>query len=166
MKRVVGLCEWVTSACGVVSTLLIALIAVPMIYDVVMRSWGRPTVWVYEVTTYLLVAATFLSNAYTFRDGKHFRATFLITALPRLEPFLSRFALAITIAFGAIVCFSGSRFALEAFRDGQRSATLLHVPLYLPRLAIPVGAFALTLQAIAQLLSSRFAAGRAVNMPE
>jgi C4-dicarboxylate transporter DctQ subunit len=166
MKRVVRLCEWLTSACGAVSTLLIALIAVPMIYDVIMRSWGRPTIWAYEVTTYFLVAATFLANAYTFRDEKHFRATFLITAFPRLAPFLNRFALATTIAFGAIVSFSGSRFALEAFWEGQRSATLLHVPLYLTRLAIPVGAFALTLQAIGQLLSSNFAPGRAADMPE
>jgi C4-dicarboxylate transporter DctQ subunit len=164
MKCAVRLCGWATNACGAVSTLLIALIAAPMIYDVVLRSWGRPTIWAYEVTTYLLVAATFVANAYTFRDGKHFQATFLMKAVPRLEPVLNRFALAMTIAFGAIVCFSGSRFALEAYWDGQRSATLLQVPLFIPRLAIPIGALALILQATAQLLSNDFTAGHDVEM--
>jgi C4-dicarboxylate transporter, DctQ subunit len=158
MKRVARVLQPATNVFGLVSTLLISLIAIPMIYDVALRTWGRPTVWVYEVTTYILLAGTFLANAQTLRDGKHFQVTFLLKSFPVAAPFLKRFAMAATVLFGFVVFYSGAKYALEALVEGQRSATILHVPLFWPRLAIPVGALGLIFQSLAALLTGEFPA--------
>jgi C4-dicarboxylate transporter, DctQ subunit len=136
---------------SIVSIALISLLAFPIIYDVVLRSAGRPTIWAFEVTTYALIAGTFLANAHALRDGSHFRVTFLVDTFPNLKPYLDRFALLASLLFGAILAASGFDFVQEAFVDNLRSPTLLHVPLYLPRLAIPIGAISLMLQAAINL---------------
>jgi C4-dicarboxylate transporter DctQ subunit len=139
---------------SIVSIGLISLLAFPIIYDVVLRSAGHPTIWAFEITTYALIAGTFLANAHALRDGSHFRVTFLIDTFPRLKPYLDRFALIASLLFGAVLAVSGFDFVQEAFVDNLRSPTLLHVPLYLPRLAIPLGAISLMVQAAINLCIS------------
>jgi C4-dicarboxylate transporter DctQ subunit len=136
---------------SVTSIFLISLLAFPILYDVVLRSAGRPTIWAFEITTYALIAGTFLANAHALRDGSHFRVTFLVDTFPRLKPYLDRFALIASLLFGAVLAVSGFDFVQEAFVANLRSPTLLHVPLYLPRLAIPLGAISLMIQAAINL---------------
>lgn len=56
-----------------ISIAIISLLTFPMIYDVILRTAGHPTIWAFEITTYALIAGTFLANAHTLREGKHFR---------------------------------------------------------------------------------------------
>jgi C4-dicarboxylate transporter DctQ subunit len=147
----VSVLKGVSRCFSIISIALISLLAFPMIYDVVLRSAGHPTIWAFEMTTYALIAGTFLANAHALRDGSHFRVTFLITTFPKLAPHLERLSLIATLLFGAVLAVSGFDFVQEAFTNNLRSPTLLHVPLYLPRLAIPLGAISLMAQAAVNL---------------
>ena len=142
MTAALGIMRALSRLLTIVSIGLISLLAFPIIYDVVLRSAGHPTIWAFETTTYALIAGTFLANAHALRDGSHFRVTFMIGTFPNLKPYLDRFALLGSLVFGAALAVSGFDFVREAFVKGLRSPTLLHIPLYLPRLAIPPGAAA------------------------
>jgi C4-dicarboxylate transporter DctQ subunit len=154
--QVARILQYASRALSIISIALISLLAFPMIYDVILRTAGHPTIWAFEMTTYALIAGTFLANAHALREGSHFRVTFLVETFPRLAPYLERFSLIVTLLFGAVLAVSGFEFVQEAFVNNLRSPTLLHVPLYLPRLAIPVGAVSLMIQAMINLMTNNF----------
>lgn len=139
-----------------ISVSIISLLAFPMIYDVVMRTAKHPTIWAFEVTTYALIAATFLANAYALGSGRHFRVTFILKIYPAHALLFNRFAYATTFLFGLVLFVAGSEYAYFAYTADQHSATLLSVPLYLPRAAIPLGAISLMAQALINLLTNQY----------
>jgi C4-dicarboxylate transporter DctQ subunit len=157
MRKLVVVLESFGRLLGWISVGIISLLAFPMVYDVVMRTSGHPTIWAYELTIYALIAATFFANADALREGRHFRVTALLRGAPGRVLFLNRLANAMTLGFGLILFAAGSEFAYAAFANKQHSATLLFVPLYYPRLAIPVGALGLAAQALANLVRDEYA---------
>ena len=62
---------------GWVGIAIVGLLPFPIAYDAVARSFGHPTLWVFETTLYVLVAAAFLANGMTLAGGAHFRITML-----------------------------------------------------------------------------------------
>lgn len=156
MTLVVASLERICRVLTWISIGIISLLAFPMIYDVIVRTMGQPTIWAYEITTYALIAGTFLANAHALRDGKHFRVTFLLKSAPQLAWFLNRFALSVTLLFGLILTVAGWEYVQQAYSTNLHSPTLLNIPLYLPRLAIPLGGLSLTAQATINLLTGRY----------
>lgn len=147
-----------------IATAIVALLAFPICYDVIARSLGYPTIWVFETTLYALGASAFLANATTLKTGAHFRITLLGKVLPRFRPYLDGFALLVTLAFGLLLLVAGTGYAWESFSRGIESATLLSVPLYIPQSEIALGGFALTLQSVAILLSGEGMAAVRVDL--
>src|SRR6478735_5085346 len=139
-----------------ISVGIISLLAFPMIYDVIMRTAKHPTIWAFEVTTYALIVATFLANAYALGSGNHFRVTFILKIYPAHALLFNRFAYGTTFLFGLVLFVAGWEYAYVAYAADQHSATLLSVPLYLPRAAIPLGAISLMAQALVNLLTNEY----------
>ena len=166
MTRVVRLLELFGAGFGWVSVGIIGLLALPMIYDVVLRTFGHPTIWAFEITTYALIAGTFLANAHALRSGRHFRVTFLLKAFPRVRGCLNYFSAIATLLFGLLIIAAGGIFVQHAFITHLRSPTLLNTPLYLPELAIPLGGVSLTMQALVSLLTGHFSDLDDVGMQE
>jgi C4-dicarboxylate transporter DctQ subunit len=157
MKKLVAVLESLGRLLGWISVGIISLLAFPMVYDVALRTAGHPTIWAYELTIYALIAATFFANADALREGRHFRVTALLRGSPGRVLFLNRLANAVTLGFGLILFAAGSEFAYAAFAHKQHSATLLFLPLYYPRFAIPAGALGLAAQALANLVKDEHA---------
>lgn len=156
MTSVVAILDRTCRALSWISIAIISLLAFPMIYDVILRTIGRPTIWAYEITTYALIAGTFLANAHALRDGKHFRVTFLMKSYPQLTWILNRFALSVTFLFGLVLTIAGWQYVMQAYSTDLHSPTLLNTPLFLPRLAIPLGGLTLTMQAAINLITGRY----------
>jgi TRAP-type C4-dicarboxylate transport system permease small subunit len=55
-----------------------------------------------------------------------------------------------------VLFVAGWEYAYVAYAADQHSATLLSVPLYLPRAAIPLGAISLMAQALVNLLTNEY----------
>ena len=144
--------ERLGQALGLAAIAVIALLAFPIFYDALARKVGVPTVWVFEVSQYALIAGMFLANAYALRHGNHFRVELLLTLLPRHGRRLDDQALGVTLVFGAIVAIGGGILVHYSYTNGIRSASLLNTPLYLPQSTIPLGGLALVLQAAAMLI--------------
>jgi C4-dicarboxylate transporter DctQ subunit len=152
LTKLADYCDRIGHLMGAVSVCIISLLALPMVYDVVMRTAGHPTIWAYEMTTYALITATFLANALAFNEGRHFRVTVLLRRSHRTAILLERFSNVVVLGFALLLFVSGWEFAAAAYRIDQHSATLLSMPLYIPRSVVPLGASGLTLQALSKLI--------------
>lgn len=132
---------WAAAVAIVVMTLSVT-------YEVISRyAIGRPTIWVTEVSSYLLVGVAFLGAAWTLREDGHIRMELLGEAGGPRGRRLSDLAMfAVAGAVAAALFWSGWRMTLSSHAFGWRSSSLLATPLWIPQALIPLGAAALFLQ--------------------
>jgi C4-dicarboxylate transporter DctQ subunit len=136
-----------------VSVTLVALLALPITYDAVMRMTGHPTIWVFQITLYAFMAAGFLANPAAMKSGAHFRVTILHKLFPHLRRALDVFALLMTLLFSVILIGAGAYFVRYSWINNIFSDSLFEVPLWIPQLALPLGGLGLFLQTLAMLIS-------------
>lgn len=135
------------------SVAIVMFLAFPVAYDAVMRSFGRPTIWAFEVTLYMLIAGGLLANAVALETGAHFRVTLLVTLFPSWRRALNIFSLSMTLLFSVIIFCAGCYFVWYSWSNNILSNSLLEVPLFIPQLALPLGGLALFLQALILLIT-------------
>lgn len=153
------LADWLEKLGDVVSLVAITLtclLPLPILYDVVARTAGRPTDWAFEYTLYALIGAGFLANAWACKHGSHFRVTTLVNLFPNARKTLDRFAYLTMLVFSAIVAVAGAMLAYYSFSNDIHSSSLLGTPLYFPQALIPLGAGALFVQTLALLLRDEY----------
>lgn len=154
-QRLADRLEAIGRALAWIGVVIIAVLAFPIAYDAIARSMGHPTIWVFEVSLYALIAAGFLTNALALATGSHFRITLLGHLYPRAKPWLDAVALFVTLIFSLVLIYASARFVQYSWAFGIRSNSLLSTPQFLPQLAIPIGGLALALQTVAQMLRGR-----------
>lgn len=146
-------CQWVCGAMAAISMIIVALLALPVSYDAIMRTFGHPTIWVFEVSLYALIAGGFLANPLSMRSGAHFRVAILHKMFPSLQRFLNFFSMAMTLLFALLMIGTGTYFVHYMWSFGIRSDSLFAFPLWIPTLAIPVGGLGLFLQTLVMMLT-------------
>ncbi|MES1924332.1 TRAP transporter small permease subunit [Salinisphaera sp. T31B1] len=130
--------------------LVIVAMALSVTYEVLSRYFfGRPTIWVTEVSSYLLVAVTFLGAAWTLRIDGHIRMDLLGETggwLGRRVSDLAMFVVAAVVA--AALLWSGWHMTSANYSFGWRASTILATPLWMPQALIPLGSLALLIQSL------------------
>lgn len=102
---------------------------------------GMNTVWELEASVYLLIYAAFLSAAYTHCNGGQIAIEVLRNAIKGRSRRIHRALLdAVALILFALLFVSGWEMFATAWTSGWRSETLWGPPLWIPYLAIPVGA--------------------------
>jgi TRAP-type C4-dicarboxylate transport system permease small subunit len=143
----------VNSACGHFSAALILILGVIVTYDVVLRTAGNPTIWVFETSSYLMIAASFLGAAYGLEKGAHFRVTILTERLsPAAKRIVSAATSTVALAFCLIFIWQSVNMVEGSLARDLRSPTLLHTPLFLPQMVLPLSGIFLSLQLIETIL--------------
>ncbi len=140
----------------VASAAIVGLLALPVAYDAVARALRSPTIWIFDTTIYLLIAAAFIGNAYALRTGAHFRMMLLYQLFPSWRRFGDRLAYTATALFAGIVTALSAQHVYAHFMNGMGSGTILNMPLWIPQLAIPLGAAGLTLEALRILVTGDY----------
>ncbi|HEX5476395.1 MAG TPA: TRAP transporter small permease [Burkholderiales bacterium] len=135
-----------------VAVAIVALLPFPLFYDALARKAGAPTVWVFDVTLYALIAGAFLANAYALKHGNHFRVHILLELFPRWRRAFDDLALASVALFGFAIAYGGGLLVHYSYVNAIRSASLFDVALYLPQAVVPLGGLALALQALAMIV--------------
>lgn len=136
-----------------ISIALMILLCLPITYEALARTFGMPTIWVFETTLYAFVFLGFLGNALAVRHGAHFRVTLLVELFPRARRALDLVAQGATLLFALLIIAAGIYFMSYSISNEIVSATLLEVPLWIPQLAIPLGGLGLFLQTLVQMVS-------------
>lgn len=155
-NQVLGVITGVAAAIAGLAVLVTAFI---ICYEIIARSiFHSPTIWVMEISTYLLILAGFFGMAYTMRKNGHICVDFLYSRFPRgvrrgldiLTSLLSMFAI--------YVCMTEStNYMLMSLNMGVVSPSLLRVPLWIPQTFMVIGFVLLFLEIINHFLGDFFA---------
>lgn len=119
-------------------------------YEVIMRYFfTRPTIWVFEVSHYLLAVIFTWGFAYGLNEGAHIAVDVLKTRLShRAAGWLEAVISLLNVAMIIFLIWVMSGMIMRTIARQETSPTLLAVPLHWPRLAIGVGLFLFGCQAI------------------
>jgi C4-dicarboxylate transporter, DctQ subunit len=144
---------------GVICIGSLALGILPLIvfYDVFARYvFNAPSIWVVEISTYLLQLMVFLPMGLLVTDNSHVRSTLLTNRLSAsMQRGLHRVALVITGIYACFVLWFGWNFTAHSWKQDQVSATLIAVPLWIPGALIPLGGLLLLISSLGALAASR-----------
>lgn len=131
-----------------------AVIAASVCYGVFMRSvLGYSVIWVEEVSAYLIGYIVFVGMGAALYQGAHVEVDFLLVSLKgraasRLRLFCD---LAVLLLAGVLVALSWGYWH-DAFTSGERSVSMLSVPLWIPYLTFLAGSVLLFAFQAARLL--------------
>jgi C4-dicarboxylate transporter DctQ subunit len=154
----VRLLEWVTRVTTVVSAAIVGLLAFPVAYDAITRSLRMPTIWVFDVSLYLLIATGFIGSAYALSTGSHFRmVVFVDMGGRRARKWADRISYATVFGFALMTLWLTAGYTLDNYNAGFTSGTMLNAPLWIPQATMPIGAAALALEALRGLIRDEYA---------
>lgn len=129
-----------------------ALGILPLIvfYDVTARYvFNAPTIWATEVSVYILQFLVFLPMGWLTSRNAHIRSTLLVDRLPpHARGVLYRVSLVLIAMLAACIAWLGWKLTAHSWSQGQVSATLLAVPLWLPHALIPLGGLLLLVSSV------------------
>ena len=141
----------------VIGAVLMAATGVMLTYEVIARYFFvRPTIWAAELSQLCLIWGCLLAMAHLLTLRRHITVNAVTTLLPRAaQKLCAVFALAVVIAFSAIVAFWGFDIFHESFVRGRTTGSLLNLPVWIAEAAVPVGFGLLALQGIVEMLRMR-----------
>lgn len=146
-KRLVGVLGNISY---LISTIIIVLIAGSVMWEVISRYvLGDSSIWVTEVSGYLLAGALFLGLGKTYRNDGHVRMS---VVLEKMQPEKARkFLVAsdvIVAIFAILLLWQTAQLTLDSYQFNWKSSTLLEVPLYLPQLLMTLGSLVFFLEVV------------------
>lgn len=156
MKSLVRAIDRLSNACGALAAIIVVVLIVLMLYDVMMRYvFNAPTLWGFDVNTFLMGAAFVLSIAYALAHDSHVRVDLLYTPetrwrLPWVD--LAGFSF-LMLPTSAWITSALWHYFTEAYRTGERSGTSAWNPVLWPfRFILFAGFLMLTLQIVAEII--------------
>lgn len=135
---------------------IIFVMALSVTYEAMSRYLlGRPTIWVTEIVSYMLVGVAFLGAAWTLRLDGHIRMELLSEVGGPVGRRISDLLMfTVVVLVSASLLWTGWNMTVATFTFGWRASTLLATPLWLPQALIPLGALSLCAQGALGLLDT------------
>jgi TRAP-type mannitol/chloroaromatic compound transport system permease small subunit len=157
LRNVIRSVEAVSRALGYVAAGLVLLLIVLMIYEVIVRYvFSAPTIWGYEVTTWVMGGSFVLAIAYALATDSHVRIDFLHDWLgERARHAFDLLGYAIVLPLLVWLAWGLWDYWYGAFQTGEKSGQSAWNPLVWPfRLILFLGVLAWMLQTIAEVVKS------------
>jgi TRAP-type C4-dicarboxylate transport system permease small subunit len=130
----------------------IAVIATIVLYDVIVRALGYPTLWVLEFTAYVMVGASVLAAGEVLHKGGHFEVRLFVDLLPpRVQRVLDLLVALLSTLFVIAVTFGVFQLLVQTHQFGFRSPTLYRVPLIIPQSVLALGFVLLSLASVGKV---------------
>jgi len=108
--------------------------------------FGVATIWVTEVSSYLVVAITFLGAAFVASRDAHIRVDIITSRLSvGLSTIIQSATTWVSIAVSLLVLWKTQAFLTENFVSDARSWSLLNAPLWIPQSTVCIGVLMLVL---------------------
>jgi C4-dicarboxylate transporter DctQ subunit len=138
----------ISESFGTISGILIMFMALSTTYDVCLRYFfNKPSIWVVEVSEFMLAATACLGACYTLKKRRHVAVDLLVDRIPlKLRKILGIGTSVISLLTCAVLTVLSFDLWYEAFITGERTWTTLKAPLGLLYLYLFIGMLVLTLQ--------------------
>lgn len=156
MRVIVGNIDVLNNWVGKLTCLMLVPVIFAMIYEVVARKvFVAPTDWAYDTSRMFCGAMFMMGAGYALMRGVHIRADFLFRTWSLRTQAIVDSSLYLLFYFPAMLFFFwvSMDYTVKAWVTWERSMdTALMAPLAPARSAMPIGAFLLLIQGIAELL--------------
>jgi len=154
MPAILRLIDGISYLFGLIAIALLAAAVVVVCQMIVVRYFlNMSTIWQTEFVIYSLMASTFLGAPYVLLDRGHVGVDLLPTMLGGTGRFLLELTGGlVSLAFCAVLAYSGWHYFHEAWAGGWRTETVWAIPLWIPLLPLPLGIGLLCLQYFAELI--------------
>ncbi len=108
--------------------------------DVVLRYVAKPTKWVEEFSSYLMVMLVFLGLSYSLKENAHIRVDFLTVRLPKqIRNWLAVINSTLLLGFTIILFWLNWRLFMTSFTLKTTSRTSMDVIVWPVQLVMPLG---------------------------
>lgn len=136
---------------GVLGAVLTVAMTVIVLYDVFRRYvLNDPTIWAFDIASFLLVYIIFLGLGQALQDGSHVSVDlFLELTRGRTRRALRLLGLILTVLYGGILTWVISRYTIQAIEEDWKAISLVPIQLKYVYVVGPVGSLLFTLTAIA-----------------
>jgi len=150
------LLDGLNSVMAVLSALAIAIAGAVLTWEVAGRYFlSIPSDWQDELSTFLLIGATFASAAWIQARRGHVAIDALAHILPPAADHIRRvLADLLSFVFVAFFAWKSLTLLIEALQDGQTTPSAWGPPLWIPYGCMAVGMVLLALQMLLQVLGS------------
>ncbi len=100
-----------------------------------------------EISRVVLAWILYLSLVYCLVKGVHVRVTLLINRYPPRFHFMAEvFTLILSLGFFALATYAGWEQFKLSFKVAEEMPSPIWIPFWLPKLAVPIGCFFITVQ--------------------
>ncbi|MTD30591.1 TRAP transporter small permease [Planomicrobium sp. YIM 101495] len=136
------------------SGIFLGLLSAIVFYEVIARYvFGSPTIWVSEISTYLLQFIVFFSMGYLLIKDEHLKVTFVLDKLKgRAKKAVRILNNILILPYAVILMIYGFAITSSTWEREATSPTLLAVPLWIPNSFIFLGGALLIIGALCGIL--------------
>lgn len=131
--------NWLSSVSYIVACAALVVMTFSVAYEVCMRYvFKRPTIWSFEICSYLFIAMVLLAAAHVHRVDRHIKMEYLSNVLSvRATAWNRLFASILGVFYCALVVWKGGEFAMTGYH--YHSASILAAPLFPTMVMVPIG---------------------------
>jgi C4-dicarboxylate transporter DctQ subunit len=145
-QKMVALIDSLTTAGGLIATVVLWLLAATITYDVILRNMGAPTLWASEVSIYLMLAVAFLGVGATQSVDGHFRMTIVRDLCPRpIRALFDLFSLVVCLGFAIGFTYGAWKLISFSLMLNLNTPTILQVPMWILQVLLMLGGVLLIL---------------------
>ncbi|MBW2003192.1 MAG: TRAP transporter small permease [Deltaproteobacteria bacterium] len=135
-------------------SILLAFILLVIMYQISARFCKASCFDVVELSSYLLVWITFACVPAAHRRNRHIKVDLIYSRLPeKYQLFLDIFGGAVGILLSVLVAWQGVFFVFETYQDADMTL-ILHIPLCLINLALPLGMIFFAIECTEKILKA------------
>jgi len=134
------------------SAILLLGIILAIWYQIFARISHISTKGIVELGGYLLIWVAFFGIAYGLRKGRHIRVDIIYERMPeKVQTLFSIIGNLICVVFSLIVTWEGIKLIRMFYEIGEESL-ILHLPIYIVYIALPVGMILFAVEAIREIV--------------
>jgi TRAP-type C4-dicarboxylate transport system permease small subunit len=140
-------------ACAALAGVAMVLLLIAVLLSITGRQFGFNVPGIDAYAGYMMAAAGFLALAHTLKRGEHIRVTLVLQSLHgRARHVLEVWALAVATALAALFAWYSCRLSWQSYAFHDVSTSNDATPLWLPQLAMGLGAVVLLVAFVDELV--------------
>jgi TRAP-type mannitol/chloroaromatic compound transport system permease small subunit len=154
IKKVIRGIDLINDRTGKAVSFLIPLLIAFETYEVLSRyAFGRPTIWITELSAMLFGAFILIGGGYTLYHGSHANMDIVYVMFPkRGKAILDLITFLFFFAFVGVLLWKGWHMAWQSLINLEHDSTEWAPPIYYFKLTMPLGALLLLLQGFSKFL--------------
>jgi TRAP-type mannitol/chloroaromatic compound transport system permease small subunit len=156
MRAFIAIVGKINLATGRLVAPLTLIITIFVLWEVLVRYFfNAPTTWSNEVNQYLLCALVMIGAGYTLKNRAHTRVDIIyINMSDARRNWIEILSGLIVLLFCSPMIYFGIKIAYEAYELGETSVSAAQLVLWPSQAMVPLGAFLLALQGLANAMES------------